>query len=271
MQKRHLPCFITNLPKKNVSVNVGNMRTIYGKTFLRLVQDPGFLLAVANALLFSRNSLLSFFVIIIALIAIVALKSYACASVPQSPCLQLLHRIGQKSFVGLEIIGYACLIVAFIAMTQQLFIEFVCSFCFGLANLLLSFRYTPNSVISQQNWDLVLKNVRTNTSLTPFFLALLQEPIFLICVGYLHAGLAAGNEALWILPIICIVPYITIKKPYLNRAIPQGALCFCALWFTIIALSHHIWVLAVSNALCTFAYVEITYQEHKLFLSKQNR
>ena len=98
MQKRHLPCFITNLPKKNVSVNVGNMRTIYGKTFLRLVQDPGFLLAVANALLFSRNSLLSFFVIIIALIAIVALKSYACASVPQSPCLQLLHRIGQKSF-----------------------------------------------------------------------------------------------------------------------------------------------------------------------------
>lgn len=247
------------------------MKTVYGKTFLRLVQDPGFLLAVANALLFSHNSLLAFFVIIMALVAIIGLKCYACTPEPQQSCLQFFHKIGQKQFVGLEIIGYACLTVAFIAMTRQLFIEFVCSFCFGLANLLLSFRYTPNSVTAQQNWDLVLKNVRTNRSLTPFLLALLEEPIFLICVGYLHAGLAAGNEALWILPIICIVPYITIKKPHLDRAIPQGALCFCALWFTIIALSHDIWVLAISNALCTFAYVEITYQEHKLFLSKQNR
>lgn len=245
------------------------MKNFYGKTFLHLVQDPGFLLAVANALLFSRNSLLAFFVIIAALVAIVGLKGYACMPTPQYASLQFLHKIGQKKFIGLEIIGYACLTVAFIAMTRQLFIEFVSSFCFGLANLLLSFRYTPDSITPQQDWDATLKNVRTNLSLTPFFLALLQEPIFLICVGYLHAGLAAGNEALWILPIICVVPYITIKHPNINRAIPQGALCSCALWFTIIALSHHIWVLALSNALCTFAYVEITYQEHKLFLAKQ--
>ena len=245
------------------------MKTFYGKTFLRLVKDPGFLLAVSNALFFSHKSLLAFLVVMMAIVAIIALKSYACTKQPQQPYLQLLYRMGQKKFIGLEMIGYACLIVAFIAMTRQLFIEFVSSFCFGLANLLMSFRYTPNTMSSQQNWNDVLHNVRTNQSLTPFFLALLQEPIILICIGYLHAGLAAGNEALWILPIICIVPYITIKKPNINRAIPQGALCFCALWFTVIALSHNIWILALSNALCTLAYIEITYQEHKLFLSKQ--
>lgn len=262
---------ITNLPKAVVFGSIEGMKSFYGKTFLRLVKDPGFLLAVSNALFFLNKSLLAFLVVMTAIVSIIALKSYACAEPPQHPYLQLLYRMGQKKFIGLEMIGYACLTVAFIAMTRQLFIEFVSSFCFGLANLLMSFRYTPNTMTSQQDWDVVLQNVRKNQSLTPFFLAILQEPIILICIGYLHAGLAAGNEALWILPIICVVPYITIKKPNINRAITQGALCFCAIWFTFIALSHHIWILALSNILCTFAYIEITYQEHKLFLSKQNR
>lgn len=246
------------------------MKTFYHKTFLHLIQDPGFLLAVANALFFLHNSLLAFFVVITALITIIGLKSYACAPIPQSLYLKILHQIGQKEFLGLEIIGYACLTVALIAMTRQLFIEFVSSFCFGFANLLLALRYETDTITQQQNWGVILKNIFTHHSLTPFFLALLQEPIFLICVGYLHAGLAAGNEALWIFPIICIVPYVTIKYPHMNRALPQGALCFCALWFTVIALSHHIWTLSLSNALCTLAYIEITFQEHKLFLSKQN-
>lgn len=246
------------------------MQNVYSKTFLRLVRDPGFLLAVANALFFLRNSPLAFFIVVTALIMIVSLKGYACTQKTQRPHFQFLCDIGQKDFLGLEIIGYACLMVALIAMTRQLFIEFVSSFCFGLANLQLSFRYTPNTKTSQQNWEIVLKQVRINRSLTPFVLALLQEPMFLICVGYLHAGLATGYEAIWMLPIICVVPYITIRHPHIDRAIPQGMLCCCAIWFTFIALSHHVWLLALSNTLCTLAYIEITYQEHKLFLSKQN-
>ncbi len=234
--------------------------------FFRFFKDPGILFAIANAFLFSQNSTLAFFIVIGALTLSIFLKAYAnqYASVKNN----ILIYLGQKKFIGLEIIGYACLIVAFIAMTHQLFIDFISSFCFGFANLLLSYRLNPQTNISQENWAITFKNMRENISLTPFFVTLLHEPIFLICLGFIHAGLAAGFEALWILPLICWIPYIIISKPNINRAIPQGCLCLCALWFTCVAISNSEWKLVISNLLCTLGYIEITMQEHKLFLSK---
>lgn len=240
----------------------------YVNQFLGFFKDPGFVFAIANAFLFFKNSTIAFFIVIGALALCIFLKTYANKYAHDSDKNNLIVAIGQKKFIGLEIIGYACLLVAFIAMTRQLFIDFVSSFCFGLANLLLSYHLNPSSSIQQENWKYTFKNVRENVSLAPFFIALFHEPIFLICLGLMHAGLAAGDESLWILPIICWIPYLIIRKPNINRAIPQGCLCTCALWFTFVALSHQEWKLVISNLLCAVGYIEITIQEHKLFLSK---
>lgn len=240
----------------------------YAKSLLEFFKDPGILFAIANAFLFAKNSVLAFFIIIGALTLSIFLKIYAHQNAYQSVSNNFWITIGKKQFIGLEILGYACLLVAFIAMTRQLFIDFVSSFCFGFANLLLSYRLNPRTNVNLENWQNTFKNIRENVSLTPFFIALLHEPIFLICLGFIHAGLAAGAESLWILPLVFWIPYLTITKPQLNRAIPQGCLCLCALWFMCVAISHHEWKLVVSNLLCTVAYIEITLQENKLFLAK---
>jgi len=236
--------------------------------FLGFFQDPGILFAIANAFLFFKNSTLAFLIVIGATALILFLKLYAHRQPYEAAEHNLLIAFGQKKFMGLEIIGYACLFVAFIAMTQQLFLDFISSFCFGFSSLLFAYRLSPCTPIQQQDWKLISKDIRSIVSLTPLFIALLMEPIFLVCLGLVHAGLAAGHESLWILPILCWIPYLTICKPNLNRVIPLSCLCICALWFTCVAISHHEWKLVISNLLCAVAYLEIALQEHRLFLSK---
>lgn len=234
-----------------------------------LLRDPGFLFALANALLFLNKSFVSFVIVILALGFIVFAKGYSkTLERPHSFFLKLVYEIGKKPFMGLELIGYACFCVAFVAMTQQDFISFICAFCFGLANVLLAMRFSPNVFESQENWMKILKKVRESYSLTPLFLALLLEPIFLICLGFVHAGLAAGDESLWIFPLICWVIYWVFRKMDANRVVPQGCLCVCALWYTLVAGHHGKWGLALSNLLCTLAYLEIALQEQRVFLAK---
>ena len=240
--------------------------TYIPKSILSLLKDPGFFIALANALLFSRNSPLSFCIIMVAFCLTIGLKSCAGTLDSNHSFFRFLKNIGQKNFIGLEIMGYACLTISVIAMVHQLFIEFISSFCFGFANLLLSYRYTSNTFMAQNNWENVLTEMRKTLSLTPFVIALLHEPIILVCFGYLFAGLAAGGEALWLLPLLCVIPYITITKPHMDRAIPQGCLCLCAVFFMMIAISHRVWILVASNIFCVIAFFEITLQEHRLFL-----
>ena len=233
------------------------------------LKDPGVLLALANAFLFLGNGFSAFLTIIVALILILTLQIYSQMSGSNNlRSKNPLKILGRKKFLGLEIMGYACLIVAFIAMTQQDFTCFVCSFCFGLANLLLALKLSPHLQPQAENWNNAIKNAKSTYSLTPLLLAILNEPLLLICIGFVHAGLAAGNESLWILPLICIIPYIIIKNPHANRAFPQGCFCISALWYTFVAMNHHQWNLVISNALCAIAYVEIAIQEHKLFLTR---
>lgn len=237
-----------------------------------LLRDPGFLFASANALLFLNKSFVSFIIVILALGFIVFAKVYGkTLERPHSFFLKLVYEMGKKPFMGLEVIGYACFCVAFVAMTQQDFISFMCAFCFGLANVLLAMRFSPNVFESQENWTKIFKKVRESYSLTPLFLALLLEPIFLICLGFVHAGLAAGDESLWIFPLICWVIYLVFRKMDANRVVPQGCLCVCALWYTLVAGHHGKWILALSNLLCTLAYLEIALQEQRVFLAKLAR
>ena len=234
-----------------------------------LLRDPGFLFALANALLFLNKSFISFVIVLLALIFIIFSKVYSRTAVKSHHFfLKLVYQIGKKPFMGLEVIGYACFFVAFVAMTQQDFISFVCAFCFGLANVLLAMRFSPSAFDSQENWTKIFKKVKESYSLTPLFLALLLEPIFLICLGFVHAGLAAGDESLWILPLICWVVYLVFRKMDANRVIPQGCLCVCALWYTLVASHHGKWTLAFSNLLCTLAYLEIALEEQRVFLAK---
>jgi len=233
------------------------------------LKDPGFLLALANAFLFLGNGFSAFLTIIVALVLILTLRIYGQTG--DSHNLRpknFLKVLGRKKFLGLEIMGYACLIVAFIAMTQQNFTCFVCSFCFGLANLLLALKLSPYLQPRSENWDNAIKNAKATYSLTPLLLATINEPILLICIGFVHAGLAAGDESLWIFPLICVIPYIIIKNPHANRVFPQCCFCISAIWYTIVAMNHHQWNLAISNALCAIAYVEIAVQEYKLFLTR---
>lgn len=237
--------------------------------FSYIFRDPGMFLAIANAFLFLKSSLFAFITILLAIALIFALRFYGrtqCDS--ENALLTFLHVIGQKKFLGLEIMGYACLTIAFMAMIQQQFIYFICSFCFGLANLLLAFQLTPHLYTQAVNWGNVIKKVQSTYALTPILLATLNEPVLLICIGFIHAGLAAGAESLWILPIILVAPFVILTKPKLNRAYPQSCFCLGALWYTYVALSHQQWLLALSNALCAVAYAEIAIQEHRLFITR---
>lgn len=233
-----------------------------------ILKDPGFLFALANALLFLNKSFVSFVIVVSAIIFIIFVKFYS--KIPLKPnnfFLKVVYEMGKRPFVGLEVIGYACLFVAFIAMTQQEFINFICAFCFGLANILLAMHFSPNVFEPQENWVKILKKVRETYSLTPLFLALFLEPIFLICLGFVHAGLAAGDESLWIFPLICWIIYLVFRKLDSNRVLPQSCLCICALWYALVAGHHGKWILALSNLLCTMAYLEIALQEQKVFLA----
>ena len=235
----------------------------FADIFLQLLKDPGILFAVANGLLFLKNSFISFLITIFVLVLSMALKIfYKIHSLPSYPLTRLLYLIGGKKFIGLEMMGYACLAVAFISMTQQHFINFICSFCFGLANLLMAINLASNSCEVKVNLRNTFKQMKETLSLTPFVLSFLHEPIFLICIGFLFDGISAGEEALWILPLICIVPYLTICKSHLNRAIPLACLCLCIFWFTVVSLYQGVWTLFVANVLFLTAYVEITLQEY---------
>ena len=135
-----------------------------------LLRDPGFLFALANALLFLNKSFVSFVIIILALVFIIFSKIYSKRMAkPRSFLLKLVYEMGKKPFIGLEVIGYACFCVAFVAMTQRDFISFVCAFSFGLANVLLAMRFSPSAFESQENWTKIFKKVKESYSLTPLF------------------------------------------------------------------------------------------------------
>ena len=237
--------------------------------FSHIFKDPGIFLAIANAFLFLGNSLFAFITILFAIALIFALRFYGRTQCDSENAFKVFfHIFGQKKFLGLEIMGYACLIIAFMAMAKQQFIYFICSFCFGLANLLLAFQLTPFLQTQAVNWDHVIKKVQSTYSLTPILVATLNEPVLLICIGFIHAGLAAGAESLWILPLILVAPFVILTKPNFNRAYPQGCFSLSAMWYTCVALSHQQWILALSNALCAVAYIEIAIQEHRLFMNK---
>ncbi len=232
-----------------------------------ILRDPGFLLALANAFLFLNKSFISFIIIVFALIFVLFIKIYnKCLLKPNNFFLKVLYELGNKPFMGLEIIGYACFCVAFVAMTQKEFISFICAFCFGLANILLAMRFSTNAFVLQENWIKILKKVKESYSLSPLFLALLLEPIFLICLGIIHAGLAAGDESLWILPLVCWVLYLVFRELNSNRVLPQSCLCICALWYTLVAGHNGKWILAFANFLYALAYLEITLQEQRVAL-----
>lgn len=237
---------------------------------VQLFKDPGILFAIADGLLFLEQSILSFIVVILALAFSLFLKTWGYRRKDRHSN-DFFSRIAQKPLLGLELMGYACLFVAFIAMTQQCFINFICAFCFGWANLLWAYQLTPKTQQPLVCWDRAIADTRTMCSLVPFCLAALNEPTLLVCVGLLHAGLSAGGESLWILPLLCVVPYITVRYPKMNRAISDACLTICVFWFTLIAFIHHTWILFLSNALFTVAYLEITYQEHRLFVKRKQK
>ncbi len=241
-------------------------------TLLKQFQDPGFLLALANAFLYLSNSFLSFLIVIIALSCILLLRFYGQNSAqPDNGLLHFFWKMGQKKFLGLEILGYACLIVAFISMTQRYFISFICAFCFGWANLLLARNLNPSLNWSSEALELAIRDVKKDVSLTPLLLVLFNEPVLLICLGYVHAGLATGFETLWVFPLICFIPYLILTKPQMNRAIPQMCFGIVALWFTLVSIHHSQVALSISNILCMIAYIEISLQEHRLFRMRTHR
>jgi hypothetical protein len=235
--------------------------------FLRLIlKDPGTFFVLGNACLFCLVSPLAFFIMLGTLVLIIASKW--CAVRGPAPVrnrfLRHLTVLGKRPYWGLELIGYACLLVALLAMVNQAYLGFICSICFGFANLLLALRLESKQPASN-NFTKAFEHLHALQSFTPVLLALLSEPILLIALGTLHAGLAAGKASLWTLPILGFAAFFAVRYPRANKAIPQGCFALCAFWYCCIGLAQRqIWA-ACANFWFALAYLEIAYQEYRIY------
>jgi hypothetical protein len=99
--------------------------------------DPGIVLAIGNTFLFGQNGKLSFLIIFLASLVIFLSKSVSL--MPNS--YKLKTRLPQREYFGLEIMGYACILSAILAIAQRSVYGVICGLCFGYANLILANRF----------------------------------------------------------------------------------------------------------------------------------
>lgn len=236
-----------------------------------ILKDPGTFFALGNACLFALVSPLAFVVMVVTLgLIILSRWLVTCTQKNWKGFLGILQQVGNNSCWGLEMMGYACLMVALFAMIHEAFVGFVCSVCFGFANLLMAHRLNKGTLDILPSFEKFLKEIKYTHSLTPLLLALLKEPIVLIALGMLHAGLAAGGTSLWALPLICLAPYFAMVRRDMNRAIPQICLSMCALWYALVGMANAKFCVTVANICFAIAYVEIALGEHRIYLKSKD-
>lgn len=234
--------------------------------------DPGVLLSIGNVFLFSQVSKMSFVVIFLAFLAIFFSKSIGIWQRFKSDLFthQALRRFFQKGYLGLEIMGYACLFVALLAIVSGAIYGVICGLCFGFANLILAYRFEKgSSQVSLNTVDNELKKaIQLHKSSLHLVLTLVREPIILIAIGMIHAGLSAGGESLWAIPIMLLGPCLLLLNPSLNRALPQLLFGVGSFWYTMVGLSNKEVLATLANACFMVAFFLIAWHENKLHLKK---
>ncbi|MDR0647542.1 MAG: hypothetical protein LBF43_03870 [Puniceicoccales bacterium] len=236
-----------------------------------ILRDPGTFFALGNTCLFALVSPLAFVVMLMTLVFIILSRWPAtCSRKNLKGFWGVLQQAGNNPCWGLEMMGYACLVVALFAMINEAFVGFICSVCFGFANLLMAHRLNKGILDALPSFEKILKEIKCTRSLTPLLLALLKEPIVLIALGMLYAGLAAGGASLWAFPLICLAPYFAMVRRDMNRAIPQVCLSMCALWYALVGMANAKFCATIANICFAVAYLEIALQEHRLYLKSED-
>lgn len=224
--------------------------------FLQLLKEPGIFFALGNACLFGLVNPFAFVMTLGTAVFIIACKYFSMRTVDNS-ILQKIIQASQKPYAGVEWMGYACLLTAILAMAKMTYIGFVSSLCFGFANLLIA---QPRNKF---NYQTVLANIQAQYSLTPLFLAIIREPVVLIALGIIHAGLAAGTSSIIIFPIMLFAAYYTLKNPEQKRTLAFSLTSCCCVIYSMIACSNHEKLAFVANCCFAYAYAQLAYFEKK--------
>lgn len=228
------------------------------------LKDPGTFYAIGNACLFAVVNALSFIAILLTLGFCIFCR-WAASNSHNEGKFALFQHMGQNPYLGLELMGYTCLLVALMALINQTLIGFICSACFGYANVILAHNLRLENAQTSVPFQEILHKIRSNESLTPLILALTKEPIVLISLGLLYSGLSAGTSSLLVLPLICLAPYLSIVKSNMNRAIPQTCFAVCTLWYALVGLSNHLLIPAFANACFTIAFIKVALTENQIY------
>lgn len=237
----------------------------FGRIFFN---DPGIILAIGNVLLFSRVNALSFFVIAIALFAIVFSKlmlimdSNFVKGIQAHSATKYLKR----KYIGLELMGYACLLVAILSIIEGSAHGVVCGLCFGFANLILASKFEN---FHDDECGQICNFIKKGDSPTKIIFAIIKEPIVLISVGMITSGLSAGGQSVITLPLMISAPALVLIKPSTNRAIPQALFGISSIWYVIVGVCNGEILASLANLCFSTAFFIVAFNENDLFKSQK--